>query len=301
MSFQKIEDYLNSLKPKEFIYVLLSIPIVVFMIYYNTAYPYMTQEEQKLIKEHKKQMKKLTQISSKIRKVKLTQKIIKPTREKLYSLREDYKFIKYSIRTLHLVNLKNKDIYAILTKILNKSKQLNLNISIILNWDIQYPLFTNSVEVSIKGEGNYLSYINLIRYIESLNNLVITKKTSIALNNNKEKEDPNSIKPYIQQISNDNYLSLTLTKYSIKDVAFLKNMAKKNNLNLSINVNKNNSDYLDLIFRGSFEAIKSLSRYFRNNKNLEFINLRTKLKLVKPVKIKKTQMFEITFDLVGLK
>ena len=178
----KIEEYLNSLKPKEVIYLFVSIPIVIFIIYYNFVYPAINEKISTLQKQEKKLKKDLIKISSKIRKLKVISKTLRPTAKKLQNLKEDFKYIKYNIYSLANLNLDNDKVYIILSKLLNQSKQLNIKASFSINWNTQFPPFTKVLSINIEGSGNYVNIINYIRYIESLPNITYITDIKTAIN-----------------------------------------------------------------------------------------------------------------------
>jgi hypothetical protein len=296
----KIEEYLNSIKPKEFIYILASIPIVIFIIYYNFIYPNMQEKHKKLIKQQKSIKKKLSNTVSEIRKIRTSLKILRPTKQKLEMLKEDYKFLQYSLDSIEILKLPNKKIYSLLEKLLNKSNELNLNISFKIDWNIENPIFTQVVKITITGSGNYVDIIKYLQYIEILKNLIIVnnKKISYKIDNKK------SFKDVFIQNTKKSSLSLTLTKYSEKDLNDIKKLARNKNINLDISIDKENSNYLKITIQSSFSQIKSLVNFFnskKRSKQIDFTNLRVKLNKPKQTFSKNTQSFKITFKVMGLK
>jgi len=183
----KIENYLNSIKPKEFIYLMLAIPIVIFIIYNNFIYPDLEKETKKLTKSYKSKQKELGNIVFQIRGLKNLGKILPPLEEKLQNDKEDYKYVKYALYDTPIILLNNKDFYTNLSKILNMSKKLNLNISMTIDNTKKYPPFTSSIIINIKGSGEYIDIINFIRYIESIELISYIDKVDIALLNKSSK------------------------------------------------------------------------------------------------------------------
>jgi len=183
----RLEEYLNKLNKKDLIYLFLSIPVFFFMIYYQFIYSYLEKEHNKLIAKKRVETKKLRQISTKLRVVKNVKEDIKPYKIKLSSLKEDYKFIKYSFSNLELIKLSEKKLYNVLTDILNFSKKSNLTISIFIDKSTPPKPFNNALEVTIKGEGSYLNIVKFIDYIESRKILVRVKELNIIKSDEKEK------------------------------------------------------------------------------------------------------------------
>jgi len=183
----RLEEYLNKLNKKDLIYLFLSIPVFFFMIYYQFIYSYLEKEHNKLIAKKRVETKKLRKISTEIRVVKNVKHDIKPYKIKLSSLKEDYKFIKYSFSNLELIKLSEKKLYNVLTDILNFSKKSNLTISIFIDKSTPPKPFNNALEVTIKGKGNYLNIVKFIDYIESRKILVRVKELNIIKSDEKEK------------------------------------------------------------------------------------------------------------------
>ena len=183
----KIENYLNSIKPKEFIYLMLSIPIVIFIVYNNFIYPDLEKETKKLTKSYKSKQKELGNIVFQIRGLKNLGKILPPLEEKLQNDKEDYKYVKYALYDTPIILLNNKDFYTNLSKILNMSKKLNLNISMTIDNTKKYPPFTSSIIINIKGSGEYIDIINFIRYIENIRLISYINKVDIGLLNKSSK------------------------------------------------------------------------------------------------------------------
>jgi len=299
----KIEEYLNSLEKKELIYIFLSIPIVIFIIYYNFVYPDLEKQKQKLIKTKTQKINTLKTVISEIRKVKNSKNILIPIREKLENLKEDYKYIYYTYHSLELVQLNDKKIYTILTQLLNKSNILNLNTSFDIKWDIKPTKpYNNTIEIKIKGDGNYQNIIKYLQFIDHLKSLTIINNAKVALS----LKDSKSIKPIIETAKqNNNSISFVLTKYSDNTIKYLKNIAKSKNLSIFISVNKKNINYLNISFKGEYLKIKSVLDLLKNmsrqkNKQFEFIKLKASLKYTKQ-KTKNTQQFLITLKIVGVK
>jgi len=178
----KIEEYLNSLKPKEVIYLFVSIPIVIFMIYYNFVYPAINEKISTLQKQEKKLKKDLIKISLKIRKLKVVSKTLRPTAKKLQNLKEDFKYIKYNIHSLENLNLNDDRVYIILSKLLNQSEQLNIKASFSIYWDTKFIPFTKTISINIEGSGNYVDIINYIEYIENMPNIAYVTDIKTAIN-----------------------------------------------------------------------------------------------------------------------
>ena len=183
----KIENYLNSIKPKEFIYLMLAIPIVIFIIYNNFIYPDLEKETKKLTKSYKSKQKELGNIVFQIRGLKNLGKILPPLEKKLQNDKEDYKYVKYALYDTPIILLNNKDFYTNLSKILNMSKKLNLNISMTIDNTKKYPPFTSSIIINIKGSGEYIDIINFIRYIENIRLISYINKVDIGLLNKSSK------------------------------------------------------------------------------------------------------------------
>jgi len=306
MNFNILEEKLNEIETKELVYIFLSIPIVVFIIYYNFIYPSLEDTSKKLTKEYSKKSKQLSKIVSDIRKVKNSKNILAPTRQKLKNLKDDFKYIKYKYSSIDLVRLDDIKIYVILTKLLNKSNKLNLNTSFDIKWDIQ-PIkpFNSSVEVTITGDGDYKDIIKYLQFIDHLKSLIIVNNIKIALSLDEKVDVLDSLVK--EKKANSNSISFVLTKYSENTLKYLKNLAKTKQLDIFISVDKDNVNYLDISFKGEYGAVKSILDLLKNinkqnNKPFEFTKLRANLKVVNFKKeSKNTQQFTITLQMVGEK
>ena len=176
----KIEEYLENLEKKELIYLFLAIPIVVFIVYYNFIYPKMDKEYKNLQNEQKKSEKKLLQIYKDIKKVRLTSKFLKQTKLKLLKLQDDFTYLEYAFDSLQIVQLNDKRVYNILTQLLQKSKELYLNNTFDIKWNNKpMPPYTRSLDIKITGNGNYISIIKYIQFIDYLKSLVFIKSIDI--------------------------------------------------------------------------------------------------------------------------
>ena len=302
----KIEEYLYSLEKKELIYIFISIPIVVFIIYYNFVYPNLDTEYNKLTKKQKSTTKELYTISSKIRKVKSSKNILLPTRKKLENLKEDYRYISYSFDTLDFVKLNDKKIYNILTQLLNKAKFLDLSASFDVSWNKkQLHPFTQYVEVTITGSGDYISILKYLQFIDHIRALINVASIKIAISLDEKKDIKDTLKK--EKKAESSSVSFILTKYSENTLRYLKSLAKSKKLDLSISVNSQNTNYLNIGFKGEYVAIKNIVDILkdiqkRKNKPFNFTKLRANLKFVNSVKHKKnTQQFRITLEIVGVK
>ena len=300
----RIEEYLNSLEKKELIYIFLSIPIVVFIIYYNFVYPNLEKEQKKLVSLQKEKHQSLGKIVQEIRKVKKSKVILAPTRQKLENLKEDFRYINYNYQTLDILKLNDYKIYDILTKLLNKSNILNLNTSFDIKWDSpKLPPFDNHLKIIIQGDGNYKNIIKYLQFIDHLNSLIVIKNLKIALS----LKDEDLIKPLIEQkkaISST--LSFILTQYSENSLKYLKNIAKEKNVDISISINQTNINYLNIFYKGSYDKIKSILELLKNvskqkNKPFEFIKLKANLKNTEHKKKISSQKFILTLEIVGVK
>ena len=306
MNFNILEEKLNEIETKELVYIFLSIPIVVFIIYYNFIYPSLEDTSKKLTKEYSKKSKQLSKIVSDIRKVKNSKNILAPTRQKLENLKDDFKYIKYKYSSIDLVRLDDRKIYVIFTKLLNKSNKLNLNTSFDIKWDIQ-PIkpFNSSVEVTITGDGDYKDIIKYLQFIDHLKSLIIVNNIKIALSLDEKVDVLDSLVK--EKKANSNSISFVLTKYSENTLKYLKNLAKTKQLDIFISVDKDNVNYLDISFKGEYGAVKSILDLLKNinkqnNKPFEFTKLRANLKVVNFKKeSKNTQQFTITLQMVGEK
>jgi len=299
----KIENYLNSLKPKEVIYLLVSIPIVVFIIYYNFISPMMDEKIQKLHKQEKTEQQKLIETSKKIRKLKHTSKTLLPTSKKLQNLKDDFKYIKYSLYSLSLLNLNENKIYNILSLLLKKSNELKLNISFQIKWNIKYPPFSQVLYIQMDGRGNYTNIIKYLQYIETMHTVNFISDIKIS----SDKTDTTLLKTFSKNKQfNNNSLSFILQKYSNSDLDFLKSIAKSKHLYLSTSVDTDNKDYLFIKFKGDKLSILNLYEFLKilkKRKTLIFSNLKINIHQVKQLQknTTKTQQFNINLIIMGLK
>jgi Tfp pilus assembly protein PilO len=183
----KIENYLKKLKQKELIYLFLSIPIVVFIIYYQFLYPNITKQNSTLEKKEKSIYKKLGATSSKIRLLKsINPSMVKKYKLKLENLQSDYKYIKYNFATLEVVHLDDEKLYELLTHLLSYSKKQNLNASIKIDELKPLKPYDKTISISIYGNANYKSIIKFLNYIESRD--VIKNVTDVNIDYAKNSE-----------------------------------------------------------------------------------------------------------------
>jgi len=341
----RLEEYLNSINKKEIIYIFLSIPIVVFIIYYNFIFQSLEKKEKKLLKDEQKVGKELIQISTEIRNIKKSKKDLKPTISKVENLREEFKFLKYSFNEVDLIKLSADKSYLLIKHLLNKANLLNLTTIFKIDWNQQTPPFTQTILIKIDGTGNYINIIKYLQYIENLKSLVKIKSVDISINlklnsktkkgkgkNGKEKKDKvvkgedlekkvnNLIKFLLNQKMVEKQkrklkrekstLSFVLTKYSEKEIIYFKHLAKKDNsFSVSISNHKNNLNYLDVSFAGSFSQIRSLANEIKNKKKrelLDYTNLYMHLVLDPNINKKEkkkniVQRFTIQLKVVGAK
>jgi hypothetical protein len=301
----KIEAYLNSLEKKELIYIFLSIPIVVFIIYYNFIYPKLEKQNENLLKQEKSKYKTLIKISKEIRIVKKSKVAIIPTRKKLESLKEDFKFINYSFDKLELIRLNNKKVYNIFTRLLEKANELNLNVSFNISWNTKkIPPFSQYISLNIDGQGNYINIVKYLQFIDHLESLIYVKDVLISIIGNKDNNLLTTLSE--QKKSKSNNISFTLTQYSENTIKYFQNLAKSQHLTINMNVNRNNINYLDVSLSGSYGAIKSILDYFKQlskKKNKPFLYTNVKSKLIMPTTKTniKSQKFNISLEIVGVK
>ena len=185
----KIEEYLESLETKELIYLFLAIPIVVFIVYYNFIYPKIDNEYQHLESLQNKKQKELVKVFSDVKKVRLTSKLLKQTKLKYLKLQEDFKYLEYAFDSLQIVQLNDKRVYNILTQLLQKSKELNIENTFNIQWDTnkQIKPYTRYVEIKIDGIGDYLSIVKYIQFIDYLKSLIFIKSFDIQRYHNRLK------------------------------------------------------------------------------------------------------------------
>jgi hypothetical protein len=301
-----IEEKLNSLEQKELIYLFLSIPIIVFIFYYNFTYPQLVDKNKKLIKTEKSKKSKLSEISSQIREVKKSTKLLAPTRKKLEELKEDFKYISYYFDTLTLLKLSDNKAYSILNGLLNKSNQLNLNSSFQIKWDNLTPPFTQTINIDIDGSGNYINIIRYLQFIEHIKSLVQVTDVKISTTNKPATNTDELIKPFIQQKKAElSSISFTLSQYSEKDLNYLKYLAKERKIDISMALNRYNPNNIDISYSGDFATIKSLLKTLKTkqkNKVLNFYNLKANLKFPKLRRSNPSiTYFHIKIKIVGVK
>lgn len=298
----KIEEYFNSLKPKEFIYLLVSIPIIIFVVYYNFIYPTINKEIINLHKQEKSKKKELISVSSKIRHLKSIAHTLKPTEKKLENLKEDYKYIKYNLYTLKSIKLDNSKIYMILSNLLNKANILKLNVSFNIKWNQEFPPFSEVISLEIDGSGDYINILKYLQYIENMKAINYVKDIQIFVNKDENKLIQNFVST---KKFNNNSLSFVLQKYSNKDLEMLKSFSN-NSLKISISVYENNPNYLLITYKGDKNSIENLAKtlkQLKNNKQLFFTGLNMKINSVKPNNVHKikTQQFKINLIIMGIK
>ena len=295
----KVENYLNSLKPKELIYLMLSIPIIVFIIFNSFIKPSLDEETKKLTKKYKSNQKQLTSIVSQIRSLKNIEKILPPLEKKLENDKEDYKYIKYALYDTPIILLNDSKFYNNLSKILNISKKLNLNISTTIDNTKKYPPFNNYIIMDIKGNGNYIDIINFIRYIESLKVVSYIDKIDIALSSQKDFDYNKLFQKSTKKLSS---ISFTLTKYTQTELNNLKKYGK--NLKFNFAPNKNNFNYIDLSYTGDYNQIYQIYNHIKSikNKDISFSNVRVNLKRNNHQNINQyTHNFDININFMGIK
>jgi len=311
-----LENKLKSLKQKEFIYLLVTIPILFFVPYYNFIYPQMVEQKHKLIKKKKKTLSSLSNTISEIRKLKKSKISIVPVSKKLETLKEDYKYIKYDYGTLTLLQLDNQRIYNITTAILKESKKYKMGLSIKFEWDNKPPKpFTRAINVEMNGRGRYLDIVNLIKYIESINSIleikdVFIKKSDIKHNNIKRKKDGkldirlnNTVKDIAKNMFiKKSSISFLLNNYDNDTLLLLKEMAKSKKLELSISQYRDTDNILSISFKGDYEVLKELLKELKNSKIFSISNIRTHFIIPhKKNQNQKFQSFTIKFNIVGVK
>jgi len=303
----KLEEKLNSIKPKELIYLFVTIPIAIFVVYYNFIYPNMEKENKKLIKSLKDKRKQLSTITAEIRDVKKSKILLKPTKEQLENLRDDFRYLKYSFNSIELIKLSNNKSYLILTKLLNKSKFLNLTTSFFIDWKQQILPFTQTINLTIKGYGNYIDIVRYIQYIENIEALLYIKNIEISMDIREKteiKKPSDLIKNFVLQKQEEmSEISFVLTKYSDKDLNLLKHLASKFQADFYTSINHYNSDDLNVHYKANFYIIQYLKNYFKQQQKMEKLNYYDmKLKLVFPKLAKKEyQKFKINLFIVGVK
>jgi Tfp pilus assembly protein PilO len=309
----KIEEYLNNIKQKELIYLFISIPIVVFIIYNNFIYNNMQEENKKLISKEKSVKQKLIKVSSEIRKIKNSKKDLKQTMRRLQNMQEEFKFLKYSFNKLNLIKLSDTRSYFLLKKLLEKSNVLKLNSSFSIKWDEETKPFNQTLLITISGNAKYVDIIKYLQFIENLDALIIVESVKISLGSlSKEEEDVKLSKQYLlkyleeqkKKEDKDSSLSFILTQYSDRDLEYFKSLA---NDKLSVSVSRNSSDinYFDVSFSGEDYQIKNLSFDIERRKKLKSINfIKKQMKIVAKHKVskkEKEQVFVITLKIVGVK
>ena len=296
----KIESYLNSIKSKEFIYLLLSIPIIVFIVYDNFILPKLENETKKLIKIEKLNNNKLEKIISEIRNLKNLDKILPPLEQQLQNDKEDYKYIKYALYDTPIILLNNSNFYKNLSKILDMSKKLNLNISTTIDNSQKHPPFNSYIVMNIKGSGKYLDIINFIRYIESIKLISYLDKINIALS---LKKHFNYNKFFQISVKNVSSISFTLTKYTQNELNTLKKYGQ--NLKFKFEPNKNNLNYIDLSYVGNYNQIYQIYNNIKSiesSKDISIKNIKINLKRNHNKNISKHfYYFDININFMGIK
>jgi len=296
----KIEEYLNSISKKEFIYILVSIPIVFFVLYYNFIYPDL-EKQKRITKNHITQKhNQLKKLKKEINKVKISKNIITPTRKKLENLADDYKFIKYNLATIQILSLDDPKIFLLLKKVLKKANMLRLNTSMKVEWIKPSDLFKKGIKVAVSGKGKFLDIIQYIQYIEYLDALIVINKANVFTNS---KQD---LLKYLNEKkkTNSSSLSVVLSKYSNRDIEYLKNFAKNHNLKLSISMY--GVDSIKMYFQGNYQHIYMLNNTLESmyrNKTIRISNKRVHIYRPKTFisNDKYIQNFELTFTIMGVK
>jgi len=179
----KIENYLTSLKTKEVIYLFLSIPIVVFILYYNFVYPKLTQQHQNLQQQLKNTTKALSASVIQIRKLRKIDKLLPIIEKNLESKKENFKYIKYNLAYVDIIKLNNTKIYTLLENMLNKANSLNLNASFAIDWNQKYPPYNEVIVINITGNGEYPNIVRYLQYLENLNVINTINNLKIGFNN----------------------------------------------------------------------------------------------------------------------
>jgi len=297
----KIEEYLNSIELKELIYIFLSIPIVVFIIYYNFLLPDLEKNHKKFSKEYKTEKSKLIDISKEIRKVQASKADLVPIKAKLESLKEDYKYINYLFNSLDFIQLSDDKIYNILKGLLAKAKNLNLVASMSIEWNKKYLPFNQAISIKIEGYGDYISIIKYIQFIEHIKTLLYIKSLKIYTFGG-EKGFKNSLTN--KKDNNLNTLSFLLTKYKKQDINYLKQLGNGDNVEVSINPYTENSNYFSVSFKGEYEIMNFILKSVNDliiSKKISVSHFTHHI--VKEEKDKKTelQQFEIDIRIVGEK
>jgi len=296
----KIENYLNSIKPKEFIYLMLAIPIVIFIIYNNFIYPDLKKETKKLDKTYKSNQKQLGSIVSQIRGLKNLGKILPPLEEKLQSDKEDYKYVKYALYDAPIILLNDRKFYNNLSNILDMSKKLHLNISTTIDNSKKYLPFTSSIIINIKGSGKYIDIINFIRYLESRELISYIDKVDIALSLQKDFNYNNLFQTSVRKVSS---ISFVLTKYTQNELNNLKKYGE--NCKFTFSPDINNLNYIDLSYVGNYNQIYQIYNYLnsiRNNNDISIKNVKINLKKNQNKSINKyIYYFDININFMGIK
>jgi len=312
----ELEKKLQALKPKEFIYLLVTIPILFFVPYYNFIYPEMVKTNKKLIKTKKNKLSELSKVVSEIRKLKKSKLSIVPVSKKLENLKEDYRYIKYNYGTLTLLQLDNQRIYDITTAILKESKKYKMGLSIKFEWDKKPPKpFTRAINVEMEGKGKYLDIVNLIKYIETLNSILEIKEVNVKkenlkdteINVNKNGELSINLEKCVSKIAhkfveNKSSLSFLLNDYTDDKIYALKEIAKSKKVQISFSQYENRGDVILVSFSGKYEDIRALFNQFKKNKKFSISQLKTNFVIPKEENPQDViQYFKIKFNLVGVK
>ena len=297
----KIEEYLNSISKKEFIYILISIPIVFFVLYYNFIYPDLEKNKKNEKYRLSQKERQLTKLYKEINHIKVSKNTITPTRKKLENLMDDYKFIKYNMATIKLLYLNDPKTFLLLKQILKKADILRLNASMKVEWIQPSNLFKKGVQIKISGKGKFINIVRYIQYIEYLNALVHINSVNIFT---KSKQD---LLKYLNEKTktNSSSLSVIITQYSNKDIEYLRNFAKTHNLKLSISMHGLNA--IKMNFTGNYQNIYILNNTLdslNRNKRIRISNKRVNIYRPRTYFSNKNQYiqnFELTFTIMGVK
>jgi len=286
----KIEQYLNSIKPKEVIYLFTSIPIVIFIIYSNFIYPSLVKTNKKLNAEIEKNKKELVKTVTEIRQIRKINKNLPIVEKKLEKLKEDFKYIKYNLDYLNLIKLNEDNVYKTLEKILNKANEFHLNTSFYINWDTTYQPYEKDLMIKIEGKGLFKNLINYIKYLESLNKIITINTLNISLSDSK-----NSKQDFIQQT-----LVLPNISFRINEDNNTNFLTRLNNLaqefNILINkVKEKDTTIITLSSNSRYQLTRMYNILLKNNPSLNVkLNLNPKQKFILPT-------FTINLNLMGIK
>jgi len=296
----KIENYLNSISKKEFIYILISIPIIFFVLYYNFIYPTLTKNTKRIKYQIQIKERKLIKLKQESKKIKISKDMLIPTRKKLENLIDDYKFIKYNLATISLLYLNDPKIFTLLKKILKEAKILNLNTSMSIEWIKPSNLFNKGIQISISGKGKFINIARYLEYLTHLNSLITMNNINIYT-----KQPQKELLSYLSEKNkaNSSFLSITIYKYSNRDIEYLKNFAKIHNLKLSISMQGLNA--IKMFFKGNYQSIYILNNTLENmsqSKQIKISNKKISIYRPKQFLSNKTylQNFDITFTIMGI-